>query len=111
LFKRGIDRRRSSDVCFSFTFFSSRVSKLTLFVGAIALIVIAPAQLRAQRSEPEPHSATSKACALAERRRARKKLGNPRDKVTIRILCLQRHSGGADLYDKTAKVSRFQSIT
>src|SRR2546423_15488874 len=85
-FRRVVQARHRSKeefqmFCFCFTLFSNRVSKLTLFVAAVALVVIAPAQLRAQRSEPEPTFSDFKGVRIGSSAdEARKKLGNPRDK-------------------------------
>jgi len=84
--------------CFSFTLFSSRVSQLTLFVAAIALTFIAPAQLRAQRSEPEP--------TFSDFKGVRKKLGSPRDKGDDQDFYVFNDTQAVQIfYDKTAKVS------
>ena len=93
--------------CFSFTFFSSRVSKLTLFVSVIALIVIAPAQLHAQRSEPEPAFSDFKGVRIGTSvDESRKKLGNPRDKADDQDFYVFNDTQAVQIfYDKTAKVS------
>ena len=93
--------------CFSFTLFSSRVSKLTLFVGAIALVVIAPTQLRAQRSEPEPAFSDFKGVRIGMTSdESRKKLGNPRDKADDQDFYVFNDTQAVQIfYDKTAKVS------
>jgi len=93
--------------CFSFTLFSSRVSKLTLFVSVIALIVIAPAQLHAQRSEPEPAFSDFKGVRIGSSTdEARKKLGNPRDKGDDQDFYVFKDTQAVQIfYDKTAKVS------
>ncbi len=93
--------------CFSFTLFSSRVSKLTLFVSVIALIVIAPAQLYAQRSEPEPAFSDFKGVRIGTSvDESRKKLGNPRDKADDQDFYVFNDTQAVQIfYDKTAKVS------
>jgi len=93
--------------CFSFTLFSSRVSKLTLFVSVIALIVIAPAQLHAQRSEPEPAFSDFKGVRIGTSvDESRKKLGNPRDKADDQDFYVFNDTQAVQIfYDKTAKVS------
>jgi hypothetical protein len=93
--------------CFSFTFFSSRVSKLTLFVAAIALVVIAPAQMRAQRSEAEPAFSDFKGVRIGSSAdEARKKLGNPRDKGDDQDFYVFNDTQAVQIfYDKTAKVT------
>src|SRR2546425_9009335 len=111
-FRRVVQARHRSKeefqmFCFSFTLFSSRVSKLTLFVAAIALIVIAPAQLRAQRSEPEPAFSDFKGVRIGtSAEEARKKLGNPRDKGDDQDFYVFNDVQAVQIfYDKTAKVS------
>src|SRR5260370_35077851 len=91
--------------CFSFKFFSSRVSKLTLFVAAIALIVIAPAPLRAQRSEPEPAFSDFKGVRIGSSAdEARKKLGNPRDKAADQDFYVFNDTQAVQIFsDKTTK--------
>jgi len=93
--------------CFSFTLFSSRVSKLTLFVSVIALIVIAPAQLYAQRSEPGPAFSDFKGVRIGTSvDESRKKLGNPRDKADDQDFYVFNDTQAVQIfYDKTAKVS------
>ena len=93
--------------CFCFTLFSNRVSKLTLFVAAVALVVIAPAQLRAQRSEPEPTFSDFKGVRIGSSAdEARKKLGNPRDKGDDQDFYVFNDTQAVQIfYDKTAKVS------
>ena len=93
--------------CFSFMLFSRRVSKLTLFVGAIALVVIAPTQLRAQRSEPEPAFSDFKGVRIGMTSdESRKKLGNPRDKADDQDFYVFNDTQAVQIfYDKTAKVS------
>ena len=93
--------------CFCFTLFSNRVSKLTLFVAAVALVVIAPAQLRAQRSEPEPTYSDFKGVRIGSSAdEARKKLGNPRDKGDDQDFYVFNDTQAVQIfYDKTAKVS------
>ena len=93
--------------CFSFTLFSSRVSKLTLFVSVIALVVIAPAQLHAQRSEPEPAFSDFKGVRIGTSvDESRKKLGNPRDKADDQDFYVFNDTQAVQIfYDKTAKVS------
>ena len=93
--------------CFSFMLFSRRVSKLTLFVSAIALIVIAPAQLHAQRSEPEPAFSDFKGVRIGTSvDESRKKLGNPRDKADDQDFYVFNDTQAVQIfYDKTAKVS------
>ena len=93
--------------CFSFMLFLSRVSKLTLFVAAIALVVIAPAQLRAQRSELEPAFSDFKGVRIGtSTEESRKKLGNPRDKGDDQDFYVFNDTQAVQIfYDKTAKVS------
>ena len=93
--------------CFSFTHFSRRASKLTLFVAAIALVVVAPAQLRAQRSESEPAFSDFKGVRIGSSTdEARKKLGNPRDKGDDQDFYVFKDTQAVQIfYDKTAKVS------
>ena len=93
--------------CFSFTHFSRRASKLTLFVAAIALVVVAPAQLRAQRGEAEPAFSDFKGVRIGSSTdEARKKLGNPRDKGDDQDFYVFKDTQAVQIfYDKTAKVS------
>ena len=93
--------------CFSFTFFSSRLSKLAFFVAAIALVVSAPAQARAQRGEAEPTFSDFKGVRIgSSAEEARKKLGNPRDKGDDQDFYVFNDTQAVQIfYDKTAKVS------
>ncbi len=91
----------------SLKLFSRRVSKLTLFITATALIVIASGQSSAQRSEPEPTFSDFKGVRIGTTAdEARKKLGSPRDKGDDQDFYVFNDTQAVQIfYDKTAKVS------